>query len=444
VHRPISVALALGVLAACKPPPPQDELPPEGPVLTLSIEARAAGKVEVHVVYSNFSDTDPSAQICAAAACSFSFASGSVLRLWATVDGLPVPATWSGRELLSTQVLRLDVSTTVEVKVEDFNLAFVTRSLYSPGVLGDGAGGVGAADTLCVNDAYERGFPGHFIAYLSTSVRAARDRIPAGVRGWVTLATPGILVHEWSSQRVLQPLSSHDQRQRILTGSTGWGTPAVETCNDWTSSASSASYRAGDSSEGLPGLLDATTYTCDQPGALLCLQIDHARAPQAVQPRPEIGAFITAGTYAVGGGVKAFDQACADEAAKAGLTRIFVASVATNAESPSQRAEHNPYYRWTRADGVALRPSAGLLQLTVENKVLLRADPGIPSIPDALIDEARVWTGSTHFNNLGNETCNDWVSPQGTGNVTWAHQQDWGNQEAPCSGKYHLFCVERG
>ena len=75
--------------------------------------------------------------------------------------------------------LQADTSTTVESPPTGSLRAFLS-SPFTPG-----GGGIGSADTLCMNDAAANGIPGEFRAFLSTTGNAATVRVTSTGAPWV-------------------------------------------------------------------------------------------------------------------------------------------------------------------------------------------------------------------------------------------------------------------
>jgi hypothetical protein len=331
-----------------------------------------------------------------------------------------------------------------------FNIMFGTRGTYPPGSFGDGDGGVPIADAICAADAKTNGYPGHFIAALSTSKRDLRSRIPPGVRGWTLPPTYGapadaeriidVIGEPWAFGSI--PATTFN----LATGSTDLGAFKGPACDDWTSNSPSLTYRVG-SSHWYPGMFDAEDRSCDTAASLLCLQIDY-QAPMARVVSPSVPrTFVTIGMYTPGRGQAGFDQDCANEAARAGLSGTFQAYVATESFSAMKRFLTVPG-TYHRLDGVPVGLSAAFLarapvQVTADVRLLV-PDGGVwPDSPLLLPTDTAMWTGAWDEAAAGTgSSCTDWFSTAGTGYVRDALDVTWGRTERSCAGAAHVACVE--
>ncbi len=338
------------------------------------------------------------------------------------------------------------------------NIIFVTWGTYLVGTLGDGDGGVPVADAVCNADAKLRGYPGHYIALLSTSKVDAKDRIPPGVRGWSL--PPGwspdgnvldAYGRRFADSRVLdvfgEPwLFGHVSGNESATGSNDWGSFKGPACDDWTSSSASSTYRVGNPARWFPGWLDYDVRSCDVPAALYCMQIDHhTPLPRAVSPDVP-RAFVTLGLYAPGRGLAGFDADCAAEAARAGLSGTFQAYVATETTRALTRFMQVPG-AYHRLDGVNVNGSGYLggapLQVTADMRMLVADGGSWPSSPLLVPTDMAMWTGADDELVAGTQsTCTDWFSRMGTGYVRDAADIAWGRTGRSCSEAAHLACVE--
>jgi hypothetical protein len=234
----------------------------------------------------------------------------------------------------------------------------------------------------------------------------------------------------------------------VATGSTAWGTFAGPACDDWTSEYPSSSYRAGNTGRWFPGWADATVQPCDARARLYCLQIDRQspvpKAPLTGAPR----AFVTAGLYPSGGGLQAFDSACAAEAADAGLVGKFKAALATESAEPFSRVADN-WGQFRRMDGVLLiwgdvtYVPWSPLQVTADVRLLVRDGGAWPDSPLLLPTDTTVWAGSVGGWAAGaGTTCGNWLSTTGTALVRDAADPVTDGGVRSCADVAHVDCLE--
>lgn len=321
-----------------------------------------------------------------------------------------------------------------------YNVLYETSGTYDPTKLGDGDGGVLVADEVCTNDARLRGLKGHFIALISTSKVDARDRIPPGIRGWKNLDN-AVVFDRLSDVWVYHAPGGG----MMITGSSDDGTYSGHTCADWSTTDLSLTYTAGDARRWVPGYLNQEERSCGTWGALYCMQIDFSAPVVPSFPQGHRRAFVTDSTYGSGGGLFAFDQACADEAADAGLPGHYLSYTATESYSIQDRFGPDTGPGWTRLDGVDLMHwylSGVPLQVTAKGRLVVDSQLGWQwaSMPWLLPSTPYIWLGGSY-----GRSCTDWFAQQGNGEVTDATRGDSVNgftTGLPCSEKAHVACME--
>ena len=369
--------------------------------------------------------------------CTADFKVGSEVTLHGmTTVGAVALTEWSGACTGISATCKLTVTGDAEVTatLRPYNYAFYAGG-GQPGTLGDGDGGVGTADAICANQAYLSGLTGHYVPWISTSKINARDRIPSGIRGWVSLYGAPLVdrIDQFEFFDLLEGSAA--------TGSTSLGLAYGPNCEDWTSTSSTAKVWLG-----RPLSDDSTEYNCANFAGVFCLGIDYA-TPLI---RPSIGAgriaFVTTETYPVGGGVRAFDLACVAEAQSAGLTGSFKALIGGPGATPP-RSRFSLSLPWFQLNGQPMTINAQRLQITATNRVLVNSDEPWPAVPRLLIGNPRVWTGAKSSGDGFRSNCNGWVSTIGEGTVGFAdrggvQQGEWITEQLPCSGVAHLFCFQ--
>jgi len=329
------------------------------------------------------------------------------------------------------------------------NYAFVS----STGTSGD-MGGPEGADAICNGLAAAAGLPGTFVAWLSTSSVNARDRL-GSARGWIR--TDGLPFADTIDQALSNPwyplrLDEFGEKPptlsfaylEVATGSDATGAFAGTglDCEGWTST--SGSGQVGVADEGGNGWSsDHTAMGCDSTSLrLLCLGVDHAN-PLALEPAPGRTAFLSAGTFAPGGGLGTADALCQAEAADAGLTGTYLAFLATEEASASSRFALDGA-AWVRPDRVAVVASAGdIAGPELLAPIDVHADGTVGTWTD------RAWTGSWDAAAAGvSSTCADWrLTAGGSGKygTPWWAALPWvGGWYQPCDPSYalHLYCLQ--
>lgn len=146
----------------------------------------------------------------------------------------------------------------------------------------------------------------------------------------------------------------------------------------------------------------------------------------------------------------AFDEACAAEAADAGLTGNFQAIVSTASTTAFGRFPGNPG-AFSRMDPVLwagyASDSRGPLAVTASRKMLIRPTRPWPARPNLLPADVQVWTGAGGPYSISSTNCVSWLSASGTtsGCVTNADELNWSFSPCPalpCDQRAHLFCGE--
>jgi hypothetical protein len=335
---------------------------------------------------------------------------------------------------------------------------FVTSTTLAPG--SGSTEGITRLDKECALRAEAGKLPGKYAAWLSTSAKAAADRVGAG--GWVRVDgrpfAPDVRrLTDLSYLTVYYPPRIDEygrdlgnNRTLVATGTTADGQPSGSLCEDYTKT--TGALIAGDAASGSTAWTNYQNLAagCGTAQHLYCFRTDLS-APSIAPPTEIPGryAFVTASAFPVGGGIAAADKACGMEAKDAGLAGTFLAFMATSTASALSRFETDGL-PWKRRDGVFV---------TLQPTDLVNNAPFAPI--DAAVDgklyvSARVWTGAGNPNTPGTSasTCNDWM-PTGSGNTAIAGDDqtsaipDWfnfGNRPIACGDTItttHLMCLQQ-
>ena len=325
------------------------------------------------------------------------------------------------------------------------NVAFVTRATVSPAL-----GGIEGADAYCANQASSAGLPGTFIALLSTSTVAARERV-ANSRGWVTTTNAPIadLPSDLFAGGELLGIIDYDERSVRLpvtalyawTGSDGNGNydPVDGSCGDWT--VTTGTGVVGFYDRGAPYLLATAPLTCGTPAHLYCFEVGHVAE---VTPRVSEGrnVFLTANVGMLG--LAGFDAHCQSEATAAGLPGTYLAALATTTTTIASRFALT--LPWRRVDGTLLALTAdefftSSFLLSIVNQ---RADGSYRNVQFAGV----VRNGAPDPLTVGTSTCADWTTTAGTVESGLVHEAArsafWGDSAfTTCNTPMALLCMQQ-
>jgi len=226
-------------------------------------------------------------------------------------------------------------------------------------------GGAAAADAICQDLASSKGFPGTYLAYLSTSTQSARERILAGrpePRGWVR--PDGKPVADRLAELVLGNLFYPPRltetggdiganELKILTATFSDGVAdASATCTDYSADGIVLNGRAD--SAGRPWV-ELAQNGCSDTYHLYCVGVD-AAVPVAVEPPAASRlAFISSRVPAPTGlGLGVLDTLCAVDASGIGASGTFRAAVPEGTGTVAERFDTTSSLVWARSDGVVV------------------------------------------------------------------------------------------
>ncbi len=285
------------------------------------------------------------------------------------------------------------------------NVIFITST---PAVLT----GLADIDTHCVNLAAAAGLPGTFVAFVSTTTVNARDRVGAG-RGWVRIDNLPVFdtmadLPDFSRNRgVARDELGGVHMGLVMTGSNGNGNVAPGlTCTDWTTT--SGNVGGGQATWVGQYTTGFTGGPCTSKSVFFCIQTDRVMPVTLQPPAFPVGRyiFISAQPFAIGGGIAAADQQCADEASAAVLPGTYRALLSTTGESA---ADHIGGLAgiWRRSDGVVVTFDG--LDAPALDAVITRDAAGVPHY------DYNVFIGSDNLTALaGGGSCADWTADVGS------------------------------
>jgi hypothetical protein len=315
------------------------------------------------------------------------------------------------------------------------NYAFVTSKTFLAGSLMTVTG----ADNECMKAAAAASLPGRYVAWLSVSGKSARERLGAAsgwhrtdgkpfARDFLTLV----------DGKIFYPLrkteTGADLSGDVLTGTDDVGNPAGEDCAGLTSSLPSELIFIGESTGGTHQWTNASDTTCDQPGHLYCLQIDHQ---QPVVPAREAGPLAFLSTpYLPKNGLAGADALCMADAAANNLSGKFKALLSTTTVAAFDRFQPLPSTPWVRVDGVA----------TTRDFVTWDAPINVTAFGTYL--DLPAYSGATSPTKKSlspNDSCGDWAGGPSVvlGEAASASTRAFGSiTTGECIGDSSLYCLQ--
>jgi hypothetical protein len=235
------------------------------------------------------------------------------------------------------------------------NLVFVT----STSKLGGAYGGLAGGDAECQARAMAQGFPGTYVAYLSTSTVNAVDRL-GSARGWSRLDGLPVFdtVADIKVDAMFYPPELDDLGRvvalgvRVAAGTALNGIASGQDCAGWTSTAGMVN---GGTASGTQWVNTFYGASCAVAYPIYCFGVDRAvpTMPPVIASRR---AFLTQGQWMSGGGISSADAFCQGEASTAGLPGTYLALLATTTASAISRFDLSGP-PWVRLDNTALAAS---------------------------------------------------------------------------------------
>ena len=299
------------------------------------------------------------------------------------------------------------------------NIAFVTSTTMQPGMLG----GFTGADMMCATRAAAGHLPGHYVAWLSSSTKNAKDRL-GGARGWVRVdgrpfadQVANLLAGEiWYPLAMTELGATLDQGAAVATGTRPDGTSDGGTCGDWADIAGTLGSGVARFGTAYWTELGTPLSMCGTLPHYYCFGIDDTTsvAPPARTSRL---AFLS-NPWPSGGGRNAADAECQTEATAAGLPGSYQALLADVGTTAIARFRDTGTM-WTRVDGVALADSYAQFASgdTIAPLNVTAAGAYVQPAP------AIVWTGGVpDATGTALTTCNNWTVGTTGGN---AHGGDY-------------------
>lgn len=323
----------------------------------------------------------------------------------------------------------------------DYNVAFVTSTLQVPTTFG---GDLAGADALCNARAGAAGLTGTYIALLSNSTTAARDRL-TGSRGWVRSDGKPLLdrPEDIAAGKMFVPLATDEfgntaPADDVATGTLTDGTPSNNDCAGYSSAASMIT--AGTLRGTSFNWLSNASSPCSAQMRVYCFGLGKSK-PLSPPGNGRL-AFMTVQPYVVdSGGIATADALCASEAKFAGLEGTYLALLSTTTASAMSRFSLSGA-NWVRLDGAPV--AASPLDLAAGN---LETTINLDTVGDYQ-GHAYIATGietiTRPSSNLS-ETCGDWTDPAGFANTAVANQVDTAFEETTAGSctTSSIYCLEQ-
>jgi hypothetical protein len=390
--------------------------------------------------------------------CSEDFPRGSTVTLTASAGGGSRFGGWNGGGCSGTGTctVTLGIDTSVAADFVDasggHNFAFVTAERYVPGNLG----GLAGADAICNGEAAAAGLPGTYVAWLSTSTVAAKDRLGTS-RGWVRSDGSPIAdtIADLTSGKTLVPIrvtaagtlaplngSAHTV---VVTGTTMAGTLASANCVDWTTTAANdwvgnannvgrswTEWFEGPASDG---------NGCSGQLHLYCFGVGRTQA-LTIDPAPGRLAFVSGNAMTPGAGIASADTLCQTEATNAGRTGTFKAVLASTTASAASRFNEGGA-PWVRPDGIPIAAPGTSPFDGVQAPLNVMLD-------GTYIEGSLVGAGAASpYDVATNRNCNDYTSTSMSQMATIGYANtsvEWfGNPNgstAPCNQNPRVYCFQ--
>ncbi len=326
------------------------------------------------------------------------------------------------------------------------NVVFATSSTHSADL-----GGLAAADGICAARAAEAGFPGTYVAWLSTGDVDARDRLGAA-RGW---ARPdgkpfADTVDDLVEGTIFFP-PRLDETGADIGATFAWTATSASgelddeddngSCDDWTSASASLNATRGATDGGTGAWTASGASSCATPRRLLCFGVDDD-TPLTVDPFAGRLAFVTESEKLATQGIEEFDDTCQGEADDAALSGSFQAAVATEGTTIADRFDVEGD-RWVRIDGTPIVADA-------ESLATAPFDAAISQRADGSYADVTTWFGTSALDEEGTATCDDWSNGLATG-FTLRSGRTVGTVEGDCGvvrdigiipHSFHLLCLQ--
>jgi hypothetical protein len=327
----------------------------------------------------------------------------------------------------------------VVVHPSDANFVFLTSSLHSPVGLT-----LQSADDICNARATAAGLPGTYVAWLSTSTVAARNRVGTA-RGWVRPdgrpfsdrvedILAGVIYYPIALDESGAPVGAQDP---VITGSNAYGTTANNCTNFTMGSPDSAA--AGDPLGTAGAWATSGTMDCGVMGRLACFGTTKS-IPLVFAPATGRRAFQSVQLFTpAAGGLASADALCNSEASLAGIGSSYRALLATTANNMSSRLDLTGA-PWVRLDGVAL---ADTPLAFISNQI--RTTLNVTSTKSYVM--TTVFTGATDPTMIapdGFKTCGDWTGSAANALIGAANRTDamfYISGGASCSPQ-PIYCLE--
>jgi hypothetical protein len=325
------------------------------------------------------------------------------------------------------------------------NRMFVTSKTYASDL-----GGIAGADAKCQVLAQAAALEGKFVALLSTATVGAFDRL-GNSRGWIrTDGRPfADTIQNLKDGKTIYPptvdeLGHEYSGGYAATGTAPGGEPASGlTANDWSVATPNCMVSVGWPPYAWSGWYRAIEDSCQTEHHLYCLEVGHTVAvPRPTAPAGARVAFRTNAGWDPTTGLASADTLCSSQASAAGLPGAFAAFLPTSTATAVSRFDLTGP-QWVRSDGLELVARASdLAKGAVMVPLALAADGQVPA---GLFS---VWTGAKGPAQVATESCDDWSSGVGNGQMgspTTAGKDWFVNGEMDCSSwkTVGVYCFQK-
>ncbi len=326
-----------------------------------------------------------------------------------------------------------------------YNIVFVTSMQVKPGELGS----IGAGDAVCNERAQAAGLKGTYVAWLSSSLIDAKDRL-GGARGWVRVDGKPVAdqITDLTSGVIWYPIVIDELGFSYASGSSDWvATGTLEdgtrhplnNCEDWTSTVNIYKAQSGRMVSTYIQWTNDNAAACSSLAHLYCFGIDKSNA-LTITPVSGPRAFVST-SWNIGAGLASADMRCQNDATAAGLAGTFQAFLATTTTTAASRFASDGAV-WVGGDGLPIAASRTAMFADNFDRPVHMTAAGARAL-------VNVWSGSMLPSSVGSasDTCQNWSSNSASTFGVFALSADagdraFGSAVIACSTVSRVMCLQ--
>jgi hypothetical protein len=376
--------------------------------------------------------SDPPGILCPGT-CAATFPRGTRVTLTASPTAPHKFLGWDSAECYGAPtcaILAERVTLTAARFTGAYNVAFVSTDLVDPTTQTPAV-----ADAACARSATNAGWPGTYVAWMSTTSTNAVSRLGTA-SGWLTpdglpfTATRSSLLAGAIVYPIRYSPALSSNGQLVFTATQADGTYSGRDCANW--STASAQATTGETDAASSAFTEAFTLECSQPLPVLCFGIDYQAAPPLLGHSGRTAFLAT--PWQPGGGLADADAHCQADAGAAGLTGSYRALLSHAGGTAADRFDGSGP-TWVNRSGIRIVPVASMLGQTPFLAPLDQRADGTRS------SETFVFTGSV------NASCSDWTDAASSSTVPGGQIQRplfyWDSAGLFCNMALPIYCLEQ-